>query len=71
MYNKIEEDTIRMHLDSVFIFSLVWSIGCTGGTMQSRNDFNDLLRAAVADKLVDFCGPSGEMWVSYTIQLRV
>eukprot|EP00803_Ostreobium_quekettii_P003693 evm.model.scf_198.6 EVM.evm.TU.scf_198.6 scf_198:68025-70221(+) len=60
-YKKLDENAVNVRLESVFVFSLVWSIGATAATTQARQDFDIFVRAAVAEKLASFRGPSGEL----------
>lgn len=61
VFEKLDKGKAVNYIESVFIFSLVWSIGCTGGDLQSRETFDKFIRAAVRCKLGNFSGPSGEM----------
>ncbi|GMH41668.1 hypothetical protein BSKO_09578 [Bryopsis sp. KO-2023] len=62
VFNAMDEATVRHHLESIFVFSLVWSIGCTGATLKARDDFDKFFRTAVASQLETFSGPSGERY---------
>lgn len=61
IFEKLDNREAVHYLESVFIFSLVWSIGCTGGDLRSREIFDTFIRTAVDNKLETFSGPSGEM----------
>lgn len=53
-------DWLRLHIESTFIFSLVWAIGGTGATHSCRADFDTFIRHACASTLHDYAAPSGE-----------
>ncbi|KAL6751111.1 dynein heavy chain 5 [Haematococcus lacustris] len=55
------EAKMLRHVESVFVFALVWSVGGTCATNANRNDFDRFLRHAVAATLPDYASPSGEI----------
>jgi len=59
------EDRVR-HAEMAFLFSLVWSVGCTGAKYESRGVFDAFLRRAAAGQLEKdgalYLGPSGEAY---------
>lgn len=50
-FKAMDESAVLLHTESIFLFSLVWSIGCSGGSNEGRAHFDAFLRAAVACKL--------------------
>ena len=59
-FNALGLETALLHVESIFLFSLVWSVGCTGATVEARCVFDAFLRHAVACTLPTYSGPSGE-----------
>ena len=53
-----------LHVESAFLFALVWSIGCTGATSATRVMFDEFLRHALAGTLDQYQGPSGEVYTT-------
>lgn len=51
------------HMESSFLFALVWSIGGTGNSARDRATFDAFLKHAVAGTLPAYTAPSGEKWV--------
>ncbi|GMH42975.1 hypothetical protein BSKO_10897 [Bryopsis sp. KO-2023] len=62
VFSSMDDATVRHHFESIFVFSLVWSIGYTGATLNARNDFDKFFRTAMASQLETFSGPSGERY---------
>ncbi|PNH03664.1 Dynein heavy chain 7, axonemal [Tetrabaena socialis] len=62
-YAKMAEGRVTLHLESLFLFALVWSIGGTGADNTARNHFNAFIRAAAAEKLPAYVAPSGERYI--------
>eukprot|EP00201_Polytomella_parva_P020499 CAMPEP_0175042260 /NCGR_PEP_ID=MMETSP0052_2-20121109/2450_1 /TAXON_ID=51329 ORGANISM="Polytomella parva, Strain SAG 63-3" /NCGR_SAMPLE_ID=MMETSP0052_2 /ASSEMBLY_ACC=CAM_ASM_000194 /LENGTH=3805 /DNA_ID=CAMNT_0016305023 /DNA_START=33 /DNA_END=11446 /DNA_ORIENTATION=+ len=50
------------HLECLFLFSLVWTVGGTAATNAFRLHFNAFFRAAVGEQLMEYVGPSGERY---------
>ena len=61
-FKAMSPDQVRKHIESIFIFSLVWSIGCTAGDEEGREHYDVFLRAAVKGELDSYVGPSGERY---------
>ena len=59
-YAKLGDDRVRLQLESIFLFSLTWSVGGTGASIQNRRDFDVFIRQAVACTLPEYTSPSGE-----------
>jgi dynein heavy chain len=59
-----EEGAMRMntHIDSVFIFSLAWSIGGSADSNEGRAVFDEFFRAAYSCELNGYTSPSGEKY---------
>ena len=62
-FAKLEDARVWLHIECVFVFSLVWSIGSSCATNQMRIHFDAFLRAAVSCQLRDYESPSGERYV--------
>ena len=62
-FGKLDEARVRLQVESVFVFSLVWSIGCTNATNQTRTYFDGFIRAAMASALPEYTSPSGEKYI--------
>ena len=58
-----------LHVESVFVFSLVWSVGCSGSTNTDRTNFDELVRAAIGCKLPEYISPSCERCASELVWL--
>lgn len=52
-----------LHIEATFLFSLVWSVGGTGASVEGRVAFDAFLRVALAVELEGYAGPSGERCV--------
>ncbi|CAG9466170.1 unnamed protein product [Pedinophyceae sp. YPF-701] len=61
-YAALSPDTRKRHVEAVFLFSLVWSIGATSLLTDHRVLFGRMLTAATTGKLAGFAGPSGEVY---------
>ena len=57
------EGRLRLQVESIFVFSLVWSIGCSCATNHLRIHFDAFIRAAVSESLHEYVSPSGEQYV--------
>jgi hypothetical protein len=61
---RYNEEKMNRHIDSVFIFSLTWSIGGSANSNQGRASFDEFFRAAYACALEGgYAGPSGEKYI--------
>ena len=59
-----EPGAFDAHIDSVFIFSLAWSIGGSAATNEGRAAFDEFFRTAYACELENgYAGPSGEKYI--------
>lgn len=59
---KKAQDKVTLHLESLFLFALVWSVGGSGAENSARHHFDGFLRAAVAEQLPGYQSPSGEKY---------
>lgn len=59
-FSQLDEARVRLHVESMFLFSLVWSVGCSCATNEHRRMFDAFIRAAVACQLEEYVSPSGE-----------
>ncbi|GIL57271.1 hypothetical protein Vafri_12526 [Volvox africanus] len=62
-YAKLSESNVTLHLEALFLFALVWSVGGSGADNTARQHFDTFIRAAVAEKLLSYTSPSGERYV--------
>ena len=59
-----EPGAFDAHIDSVFIFSLAWSIGGSAASNEGRAAFDEFFRTAYACELENgYAGPSGEKYI--------
>lgn len=62
-YTKVNaEQRVMLHLESLFLFSLVWSVGGSCADNAARHAFDDFVRAAVGEQLPGYTSPSGEQY---------
>ncbi len=62
-YAKVNaEQRVTLHLESLFLFALVWSVGGSCADNAARHAFDDFVRAAVGEQLPDYVSPSGEKY---------
>jgi dynein heavy chain len=59
---KKAQDKVTLHLESLFLFALVWSVGGSGADNSARHHFDGFIRAAVAEQLPAYQSPSGEKY---------
>lgn len=59
-FGQLDEAKLLQHVESVFLFALVWGPGGTGATNEGRRAFDVFLRTAVTSDLPNYTGPSGE-----------
>ncbi len=59
-FAALSPERVTQHVEAVFLFSLVWSVGGTGATNENRLAFDAFFRKAVASQLADYEGPTGE-----------
>jgi len=61
-WDALGPEKCREHIESLFLFSLVWSIGCTGANYDLRVEFDRFFRKAVAGDLASYDSRSGEKY---------
>ncbi|KAG2482389.1 hypothetical protein HYH03_018685 [Edaphochlamys debaryana] len=61
-FSKLPDSRVALHLEALFVFALVWSVGGTGADNAARHHFDGFVRAAVAAKLPEYQSPSGERY---------
>ena len=66
-FSQLDEARVQLHVESMFLFSLVWSVGCSCATNEHRRMFDAFIRAAVACQLEEYVSPSGEKWVYWEV----
>ncbi|GAX74205.1 hypothetical protein CEUSTIGMA_g1654.t1 [Chlamydomonas eustigma] len=59
---ELGQERLRIHVESIFVFSLVWSIGCSCATNETRIYFDAFIRAAASSSLPNYVSPSGEKY---------
>jgi dynein heavy chain len=61
-FKELGQERLRIHVESIFVFSLVWSIGCSCATNETRIFFDEFIRAAASNGLPHYVSPSGEKY---------
>lgn len=59
-YAKLGDARVMLHVEALFLFSLVWSAGGSAADNGARAAFDTFMRAAAAGKLQEYDSPSGE-----------
>mmetsp|Transcript_18334 Transcript_18334/g.32628 ORF Transcript_18334/g.32628 Transcript_18334/m.32628 type:complete len:172 (-) Transcript_18334:167-682(-) len=61
-FSEMEQPRVTLHVESLFLFALTWSIGATSGAAEGRKQFDAFLRVAVACGLPEYSSPCGERY---------